>query len=139
MRASVNAAMSSAVSCARCDRSAGGGGWAEASVEPAIASMVVPATSAFHMGISMNFVAARSERRTDRAHKLSFGHAGATIHKAAQPCTTAGTRALVRNSLNRDQARIHVGLVAFLEHAAAVRAFDVGRAPGFGRRCLSGG
>jgi hypothetical protein len=36
---------------------------------------VVPATSAFHMGLSMNLVAARSESRTDRAHKLRFGHA----------------------------------------------------------------
>jgi hypothetical protein len=33
-----NAAMSSAVSCARCDRSAGAGCWAEASVVPAIVS-----------------------------------------------------------------------------------------------------
>src|SRR3977135_98540 len=37
--------------------------------------MAVPATSAFHMGISINFVAARSESRADLAHKLSFGHA----------------------------------------------------------------
>jgi hypothetical protein len=48
MRASVNAAMSSAVSWAWCGRSAAVGCWAEASVEPAIVSMVVPAISAFH-------------------------------------------------------------------------------------------
>jgi hypothetical protein len=35
---------------------------------------VVPATSAFHMGLSMN-VAARSESRTDPVHKLSLCHA----------------------------------------------------------------
>jgi hypothetical protein len=57
------------------------------------------------MGISMNFVAARSQRRADRADKLSFGHAGATIHKSEQTCTSAGIRALVCNSLYCDQAQ----------------------------------
>src|SRR6266850_6585283 len=103
MRASVKAAMSSAVSCARCDRSGTEGCWAEASVDPTIASIVVPATSAFHMGLSMEFVAAHSEKRTDRTHKLSFGHVEATIHKAEQLRTSAGTRAPVRISLYCDQ------------------------------------
>jgi hypothetical protein len=56
------------------------------------------------MGISKNFVAACSQRRADRALKSNFGYAGATIHKSEQPCTSAGTRALVRSSLYRDQA-----------------------------------
>jgi hypothetical protein len=57
------------------------------------------------MGLSMKFVAALSEKPTDRAHKLSFGHAAAAIHKAEQARTSAGTRAPVRNSLCCDQAQ----------------------------------
>ena len=53
----------------------------------------------------MEFVAAHSEKRTDRTHKLSFGHVEATIHKAEQLRTSAGTRAPVRISLYCDQAQ----------------------------------
>jgi hypothetical protein len=57
------------------------------------------------MGLSMEFVAAHSEKRTDRTHKLSFGHVEATIHKAEQLRTSTGTRAPVRISLYCDQAQ----------------------------------
>ena len=53
----------------------------------------------------MEFVAAQSEKRTDRTHKLSFGHVEATIHKAEQLRTSASTRAPVRISLYCDQAQ----------------------------------
>jgi hypothetical protein len=53
----------------------------------------------------MEFVAPQSEKRTDRIHKLSFGHVEATIHKAEQLRTSAGTRAPVRISLYCDQTQ----------------------------------
>src|SRR5258707_10054637 len=47
----------------------------------------------------------RVQSKTSRSRtQVKLWSRGATIHKSEQPCTSAGTRALVRSSLCRDQA-----------------------------------
>jgi hypothetical protein len=78
----------------------------------------------------MELVAAQSEKRTDRTHKLSFGHVEATIHKAEQPRTSAGTRAPVRISLYCDQA--HDALLSPQQLAGAAQGDCARRGAGRG-------
>ena len=52
----------------------------------------------------MNFVAVCSQRRADRAHKLSFGHGEQQFISRSNPAQAPAPRAQVRSSLYRDQA-----------------------------------
>src|SRR2546430_2706819 len=61
----------------------------------------------------------RVQSKTSRSRtQVKLWSWGATIHKSEQPCTSAGARALVRNSLYCDQAQRSRIAVPVLDHVA---------------------